>query len=491
MSSECVFITFYSEPIEAFLTSVFRILDVFDCNSIAIFTSEGRVDEAKRIIDLVRSYLPNGIDLHIYPDFPLPSNLNSFDDLVNKIYRKLSNVLSKGVAILAVYTGSRIEVSATVLAVSRARENTVLVYTPFFWGPWSSLFYPFTPKPLEPLVILHPDAESVKNLVKQSNKQYILNRLSNLGNKVSELLSNIGKQLSILRKRTSYEQYKMNLHYTYSTMLYPVDVMCSKIRVSIHVDGIEKLSAEARDYCSAEDVVETVDRLGKGFIELRERGSIDSDRLKALDLLFKFSSILALAVEECSYGCSNNKDLLFIDALRTIGCSESILVDTNVLYTSLHTQLYEYRVEKIKVPLCAYVELLKHRTHYRENYEKLRSEIALLVLDEVKTIGIPLDSNVFQQPCEVGIALARDAIAVTADRHAYTDLFKHLNVKAILVSPKPIKSIRFMYREDMRKISYAYYALAQLKALTSYTPIKKVLQDMKINVEFKQIHDKQ
>ncbi|MEM0262426.1 MAG: hypothetical protein QXN17_07210 [Nitrososphaerota archaeon] len=106
MSSECVFITFYSEPVEAFLTSAFRILDVFDYNSIAIFTSEGRVDEAKRIIDLVRSYLSNGIDLHIYPDFPLPNNLNSFDGLVNKIYEKLSNVSSKDVAIVAVYTGS-------------------------------------------------------------------------------------------------------------------------------------------------------------------------------------------------------------------------------------------------------------------------------------------------------------------------------------------------------------------------------------------------
>lgn len=491
MSSGCVLVTFYSDPAEAFLTSVFRVLEVFGCYNVVVLSSKDRFNEVEKVVECVKGCFPSRVEFYVYPDFPPSYDLEGFNGLVEKVYRRLKDVLSRGIVIVATYAGSRVEVSTTVLASSRVREGSVLVYTPFFWGPWSGLFYPFTPRPLEPLVVMHPDAESVKELAgccEGFNRMQ--GYLGGLGNRVLDLFSCIGGDVSELRRRVSYEQFKMNLGYARSPMLYPVNQRCTGVEVSIAIGGIgRRITVAIGDYCNAKDVVEAVHTLGEDLLKLRDEVQPQIEGVRALDLLFRFSSVLIPVLEECNHysrSCSESRDLVLVDALNSISRGRSVLVDTNILYSSLHVQLYDQSVRGLRIPLCTYVELLKHVVHYRDSYERLRSEVAAIALDEVKTLGIPLESSVSQQPCEVGMALARDSLSVTMDRHAYMHLFKHLNVEAVLVAPKPIKSIGFLRRENVRRTSYAYYALAQLKALKAYPRIDEALREAKVVIEFRQ-----
>lgn len=490
-SSDCVFVTFYSDPVEAFLTSVFRALEVFDCRSAIVLSSRDRLDEVRRVIECVKNYLPSDIEIHAYPDFPPPDDLDGFNGLVEKVYNRLRNALSRRTVVVATYTGSRVEVSTTVLASSRIRESSIIIYTPFFWGPWSGLFYPFTPRPLEPVVVLHPDAESVKGLVERcKGLERVRGCLGSLGPQVLNLFSCIGRKVSRLRMEVSYEQLKMNLGLAFSPMLYPVNWQCSGVEVSIAIgDAGKEIATTIRDYCSGKDVVEAVQDLGEGFLKLVDELQLRTDGVKALDLLLKFSSVLIPVLDECNYvnnRCSDLRDLILVDALGAADRGGNILVDTNILYSSLHVQLYEHHLKSLRLPLCTYTELLNHMAHYTEGYEKLRSEIAAIAIDEVSALGIPLESAAAQQPCEIGMALARDSIAVTMDRHAYEGLFKRLGVEAILSRLRPIKSVRFVHRESARRISYAYYALAQLKALNSRQKIGDALREAKVRIEFRQ-----
>lgn len=131
------------------------------------------------------------------------------------------------------FSGSRLEVSSTVLIASRAREDVVLVYTPFFWGSWNKLFYPFTLKPIEPITILHPDVETMIKILPNTNFNILMQE------KNKEFL-NIQNKLSRLRKLTAYNQLKLNTNYAISSVVYPLDMHYSGINFSFYIKNIKK-----------------------------------------------------------------------------------------------------------------------------------------------------------------------------------------------------------------------------------------------------------
>lgn len=124
-----------------------------------------------------------------------------------------------------------------------------------------------------------------------------------------------------------------------------------------------------------------------------------------------------------------------------------------------------------------------HVAHYKNPYEELRSAIASLILDEIKTLGLQIDENSSQRPCEIGIALTK-GFAVTSDKRAFDEIFKFLNAKAAFTVPKPIKEVRFLRRETTRRIAYAYYAIAQLKTVVELPGVAKALNKLGIEVKF-------
>lgn len=470
LGEECAAITFYSDPVESFLTSVFRLYEVFGCSQIIVFSSKTREAEASNAVNLLRNYVKN-TEFSLYPIFPDPSDLNSFDGLSQTVYNVLRDISKDSRIVIATYTGSRLEVSATILAASRQRESVSLIYTPFFFGPWNNLFYPFTPKPLEPIAILHPSADDVKSIVKPS--QILIEKQD-----LEKLLDNFVKPpLSRLRRGVAYTQYKINAEYATSSIIYPLDFRCRGLRITITVNKIPKIVAEARDYCNYDEVIELVHSLGS---QIKKFNTIESEAGRAIELIAKFSGLIPLAVEECTYDCEKYKDVILTDFLSEIGAEA--LMDTNIFYTSLHMLLHESKIN-VKTPLCAYVELLGHVAHYKNPYEELRSAIASLILDEIRTLGLQIDENSSQRPCEIGIALAK-GFAVTSDKKAFDDIFKFLNIKAVFTVPKPIKEVKLLRRENMRRIAYAYYAIAQFKTVVEMPEIAKALSKLGIEVKF-------
>ena len=91
LGGECVAITFYSDPVESFLTSVFRLYEVFGCSQIIVFSSKPREAEASNAVNLLRNYVKN-TEFSLYPIFPDPSDLNSFDGLLQIVYNVLRGV---------------------------------------------------------------------------------------------------------------------------------------------------------------------------------------------------------------------------------------------------------------------------------------------------------------------------------------------------------------------------------------------------------------
>ncbi|MDK6027896.1 hypothetical protein QPL79_00755 [Ignisphaera sp. 4213-co] len=282
---------------------------------------------------------------------------------------------------------------------------------------------------------------------------------------------------STLRRNMAYTQHRINFEYAPTLIVYPVEITCRKLEVSIKINRIPKVIAKANDYCDYSEVVNLVNELGfRVASELSERDDIG----KAVNLLMKFSSVLLPVVEDCTFNCSEYRAALLTDFISSI--NEKVFVDTNIVYTSLHTLLYESR-RNVVIPLCSYVELLKHKAHGETPYERLRSVLAGLAIEELRNLGLEIDEKVFQQPCEVGLALT-NRVAVTCDRKAYNEIFKALNMRAVLVVPKPLKEVRFLYRGDVRRIAYAYHALAQLKMLLTMGSVKKALDELGISIDY-------
>ena len=84
----------------------------------------------------------------------------------------------------------------------------------------------------------------------------------------------------------------------------------------------------------------------------------------------------------------------------------------------------------------------------------------------------------------MGIALARksDRLCITSDRNAYEKLFKTVKVGGILAKPSTIKETRFLKHEASRRTSYAYYAIAQLRALANR--LGRALRKLGIEIRF-------
>jgi len=187
--------------------------------------------------------------------------------------------------------------------------------------------------------------------------------------------------------------------------------------------------------------------------------------------------------------CDGYRDTIFIDFVRVLG--ERVAIDTNVVYGGLHTQLWEYpeHVHSIVMPYCLLLELYAHEAQARDAYEKLRSELVGLLISEVRELRVAVDYRVGQRPCEVGMALESDprAVLVTADVRAYHKVFKDLRRRAVLLTPKPLNEVRFTHSENSRRASYAYYAIAQLKALSGHRGVAEALQQLGVSISVRLI----
>jgi len=462
-------IVFYSYPIEASLTAIFRGLEVCNPRSIVIVSTKRRASEVEELLSILRS-MYSDIELYGYSDIPdIETSLEDIPKVIDKV-KELLKMLSFDEICFVSSAGSRIEISSLMMVLDRSKSN--VLYISFTWGPWKGSFYPYTPKPLE--------------IVHEVHGFGVLPRIgSDITFVDTQLIDKM--DISSIRRETLLTQLYLNKHIV-ETPCYAtrdsVDCSCRSLTISIIYRKTAMVVIDIEDYCSWNNVLKSIDKLTREVDDLRDR--IPDEVYKVLKLLLNVSGIYLPVVRECSYGCPDLENTILLDVLRNM--NRVGIIDTNIVYQGIHNQLYEYIEEAyryLEIPLCLYIEMYEHQAHIDKPYNRIRSTIAQLLIEELKKYNLPIAYQAAYKPCEVGIALAskRNSIAITSDRHAYERLLKTMNIDSILTIPKPLTKTRFLHNEKSRRISYAYYAIAQLKALTKILKTRNELQTIDLDID--------
>ncbi len=495
---DCSLVVFVSWPVEASLSSLFRGLEVCRCNTIYLISSKRRKDEVIRLASELLNCLSRlNVNVKSLPEIPDTDVSPELLPEVVKWFRVLAKRLCRdGYVCFTASSGSRLEVSSASISLERGCVD--VIYVAFLWGPWLGSYYPFTPKPLQPAVLLHEgasvtcrEAESscfsqvLPHSVKGFN--YLLNSLPELRRSTLEAQLIINSE-----KRVAGNPCLM----TANSVTGRRGCMneCGRLIIEVRTNDAH-IASECSDYCSWDKVVELVRDVVKQYEEITESGS-SIGSCEVISMLLDASGFRQLTLAKASEGLTELKDVygyILSDALEQVRQEAKALLDTCVIYKGIHTQLYEKRDlrTKLAIPACALVEMYEHIAQisgkgWGRIYRELRAELAKLLVKEIKSLINTIEREAIIKPCEVGIALASrrsNTIAITADELAYENLYREVsNVPAILANPKPLTEVKFLGNEYSRRVAYAYYAVAQLKAISKRLRHKLLRADMEVKV---------
>ncbi len=467
-----VLVVFYSFPEESSLTGIFRGIEVCCPNKVLIMASRRRCGDVESLIGKLKNFFESkGIDFDYFCNIPdVETSLDEIPLVIDYLRSITKNL--KGDVCLMTSCGSRLELSSILMLVKR--DTTELLYVSFLWGPWSASFYPYTPKPIQIVHEVHP-----------TGKVLCLGPYPYIDNHEVILPPNLTK----LRKEVLNAQYLINSSLSDTPCIATrdgIDCKCPKLMIRIYTGNVLVSNTVIRDYCDYDSLIQGIKQLCNDLDRLR--GKIPDVQFKALKLLLSFSGIYLPVVEDLNFNIGLDlKGYLLLDAIRYL--RRSVIIDTNVAYFSLHTQIYEDPAtlgRYLTIPLCLYLELYRHQAQITNPYEGLRAYLSHLATEEINHWGLNTEVSAFYTPCEVGLAITSRAnryIVVTGDRSAYDRLMRFLDLNSLLIKPTPLSDVRFLSNEKSRRVSYAYYAIAQLKALTKLKHVKESLRRLNINVE--------
>ncbi len=437
-------LAFVSYPIEASISAVARGIEILEeLEGVAIVSTSAWIDKVRALVEAIESV---GLRARAYTEFPDPLvnprgfSMDSASSYVKKVMSELG-----GEACIAVSSGSRLEVA---ISVAEALGQPIL-YVSFGWGPWNGSFYPYTPRPIE-IAYLAKGARA-RERVEPSI-------VEKLGKAFEGLLGE--RKVPRLRRLALSTQLEMNAAIP-SPLVDGYGGECPSLKIKV---GTKRGSciATASSYCDPSEVVKAVSEVGKCLLE--ESGkSFDSltgsrDPVTSLATTVAEVSGILLLVDE------NNE--LFVDSLPKFraSCSE-VDVDTNVVFGGLHAQLYDKpsSVRDLLLPACVDLEIYRKLVEARGREELLEATLGQLALEEVKSFGLPRDLEASSVPCEASLYVSKHSIA-TADRRAFERLLSSKPC-AKLLRLAPISEARMEPGYELRKASYAYYAVAQLGAI--------------------------
>lgn len=493
---DCVLAVFLSFPVEASLTAIYRGLEVCACRDVLILSTKRREDEARRLAEELGEVF-SGLGVRVTALPSVPDVDSAPEDIPNVVtwFRKsfLKGVVKGSPLCLMVSAGSRLEVSVAATSLERGLSN--VAYVAFLWGPWRGTHYPYTPKPIEPLIGIHcrhgPSCDELSG-----GGVRLSTRVVEAALKVTP-----PSEAPVLRHATLQAQARLNTELPVASnpcVMTPerggrgCPEGCGSLSIEVRV-GNARLATQASDYCSWNDVVDAVNDLSRQYVEVRESGVLSVRDDSVLSTILDLAGVRQLRVAEVS-GSLRSELRPFVghalmEALHALPKGWVGVLDTNALYKGLHVQALDYGVgnpPKVALPACAVIELYEKVAQVRHEKDptlgRFKAEVAALVADLAKHLTPIVVREADAKPCEVGIALTASTrtglIPVTADRAAYENLLsKEERIPAsILAEPAPINEVAFSEREASRRVTYAYYAIAQLKALSGIlTPTLRAL----------------
>ena len=431
-------------------------------DKVVIVSSARFSDQVSYIAKVLGSCLRGGVAVESISDLPGavdPVSIKSIVDRLRK-FRPSDRVYFVSSA------GSRLEVS--VYSMALRRDMVDVIYIHFYWGPWTGGFYPFTPKPLQPIYIIHPGAGySCKSDTEPRISLDCLEKLLNLAT---------GGRL---RKTVYRAQLALNKEIRGDRCCYEADLercSCKPMRITMRMPRAGgNIEVEVDDYCSPNKVVEAIDELWRLFRNACPHG--ERNRYCELgELILRASGVVQPVVGDVE--SLGNRGLEGIargraisDALNSV--ERDIVIDTNIVYSGIHNQLYESERlrERIVIPNCLLAEMYRHQLEGKAGVDRVKGELSNLLVNEIKDSFKPrilYQANTL--PCEVGVGMAlagrSDHVFATADVLAYERIPEEFGVPAVRIDVEPVSRVEFGRDEGMRRVSYSYYALAQYRALS-------------------------
>lgn len=481
---DCVLITFLSYPTEASLTALLRGLEVCRCGEVLILSTRRRGREAGDLASRLGEALAGlGVRVEALPEVPdvdtapedIPKAVRWFREEV------VRRVLKGRVACFTASSGSRLEVASASMALPRGSSD--VIYVGFLWGPWRGAHYPHTPKPVQPAATIHCHDGTCSDMLEPPGT---------FRGVVDAVVRAVPLPPNMPRLREAVLEAQASINREACVALNPCVATqdlsragcpepCGALRIVIRVGDAPPIVAEARDYCSWGDVLDAAAQVVEGCLRIEESGRFKRWEVSVATTIIDLAGFRQLTIEEVtgSVWCVGRGYALG-EAIAGLPPGWTALLDTNVVYKGIHNQLLDYGPQatfKTAIPACALIELYEHRaqtagrTPEEAALQKLRAGIAELVAEEAGTLISKVVREANAKPCEVGIALeagSRRGIApITADRPAYENLLKNTAEAAALTTPTPINKVKFKTNEKSRRTAYAYYAIAQLKALNN------------------------
>ncbi len=450
-------VVFASTPFEACLSAIARCLESLDdVVGVAIVATR----EWKERIEILGKKLGEclGIEVRSYTDFPDPLvNPSGFSMYEARRYvEKIGSELGKDVA-LVVSSGSRLEVSIASLAM----EPRAFIYVSFGWGPWQGAFYPYTPRPIEPMYILgevkvrdRVDSDFVEKLAK-ALRDFLPKSMPKLREMVLEAQVEINKEIldpiAFPRKsRGACPRMTIRISCGSSSRSGSISESVTIVNVCDYREVVSKIGTLARN------LRDKIDReLSIAYTSILREGSRCAS---VVSTILGISGLETLVVRDGS---------TLVEALPHIFSSrgEKVAIDTNVVYGGLHNQLYDKpdASKYLVYPACVELEIYRKLVESRDPSQVFEAYLGMLAHEELSSFPMTKDPQLHAIPCETALYVSRYVVA-TADRRAYERLLSKRSERAeLLERVSTMKAIATSY--ELKKASYAYYAIAQLKAI--------------------------
>ncbi|GBF09451.1 hypothetical protein apy_11760 [Aeropyrum pernix] len=374
--------------VEAAVTAASRIWEERGFDSATII-HVGALDAAKRVKHVVEEYLKvdTGIeDLSVHA-IPEVQGERTLPDILRRVFRE-KFCDEEGVVVIS-SAGRRLAAS-TALATVSAGCRLDVAHVHFYWGPWTGLVYPYVPRRLEPIILMHSVVEAV------NGRRSAASRFPDLTSRDRDCRGLWGGDVPPLRCSVAELARRLNNAQTFSVAGPPLRAECGMAR--IEVEGIDSLRLRL---CDPQDVANSAARVAKLAAGLADRRG---------EALVQLPAWMGAA------------RLRGVDEHREAG----VIVDTNLIYFGIHNSALEGL--KVYIPECAVLEVQKRVANAVKrggpsSSSAVADVLAYLALQDLLASGASIIPS-GPPPCDVGmtridLTLLEGKTLATGDSGAY------------------------------------------------------------------------
>ncbi|MEB2837042.1 MAG: hypothetical protein GSR80_000340 [Desulfurococcales archaeon] len=467
-----------SSPLAA-LSALYRVWEEYDVDSLLLLAT---TDAPSGVLEAVEAEASERLGLRVgveRVDAGVEGLGDGGDRLTSEVEGLLSSECGDGLVVVVSPAGRRLA-AALALAGARLTECPVdVAHLHFYFGPWTGLPYPYTPRRLEPLVVMHRGLPGERGAARRGEAPGRARRLFDAhcrlptGAELPPLRCAVGETARILNDSPG------------STLLLPGKRRCGRLLV-----GIGGRSLGAADLCSERDAARLAGGIAAFLNELAEGASPirEAERLR--------QSLAWTGLAHLEAHTPPRAPRAYRGPFHGVASSGApVIVDTTLIYYGVHR--YAWEGGRILVPECAVVEV---HSSWAEAAKRGRLESGRDAAAAQAYMGLAdllgAGASIIPAPagkCDVSIPKAEPVILdnsyiATADDGAYRYWVSHPASRLatpLKVSFDPYKASRQEVdpTRDPRGLSRLYYALTQALVLLALLDRNGLVEGLELEIE--------